>query len=155
MPARGRRTAVTLFARLVCMLAGISPVASVAMADTSATTLHALYLDSMASTSRVYLPDSANELGTEASVDSVARARKSYAILAALPVASLRTLDVRPLMDVVIGRRVQLTPAVGITFITGNNLLLADLPFRTYVAQIGVVPTGFGQGTVFTLGGAF
>ena len=77
--------------------------------------------------------------------DDVSRGRRSYEILASLPVTEsrVRTYDVRPVVNMVFGRTLAISPMFALTFVRGRNLLVADLGGST---QVGVAPTGFGFG---------
>ena len=70
-------------------------------------------------------------------------ARHIYEVLAALPTveSTIRTYDVRPVVNFVFGQTVQLTGTIVVKFARGRNLVQANLgPGRT----LGVVPNGFG-----------
>ena len=69
--------------------------------------------------------------------------RRTYEVMAALPTveSSVRTYDVRPVVNFVFGQTVQLTDTIVVKFARGRNLVQANLgPGKT----LGVVPNGFG-----------
>ncbi|GAC1559097.1 MAG: hypothetical protein NVS3B10_17990 [Polyangiales bacterium] len=67
--------------------------------------------------------------------------------LAALPTpeSKVRTYDVKPVIDAVTNKKVQLATSLELTFITGKSLMVADLGHGT---QLALSPTSFRAGSV-------
>lgn len=86
--------------------------------------------------------------------ESTLRARVNYEVMASLPMTTtqVKTYDWRPVVDAVVGQQVQLS-SVRLTFISGKNLLVANLG-SLGGTELRVTPTSFGGGTL-SLGGAF
>ncbi|GAC1353275.1 MAG: hypothetical protein NVS3B20_24750 [Polyangiales bacterium] len=101
--------------------------------------------------------DSIQPIGMLHSDGDEFRVRHTYTFLASLPVVeslSLKQYDLRPIVGVVIGRKMQLTDSIAVTFVRGRNLLVADVGKGS---TLGVAPNGFGlaQGGLFTFSSNF
>jgi hypothetical protein len=85
--------------------------------------------------------------------DETTRKRRQFEVVSALPNAHSveRTFDVNVIVERVVGQQLQLAKDVRLTFISGKNLVVADLGGRT---ELAITPMSMGSG-VLTFSSAF
>ena len=85
--------------------------------------------------------------------DEALVAHHSYWILATLPSPKsvVRTYDIKPVIDAVTNKKLNIAASLQLTFITGRSLMVADLGHGT---QLALSPTSFRTGA-FTFACSF